>query len=76
MAAIALMSGPNTLIQNTVYSVPGKSKWCISDAALVVATTVGASFVAVAATTTGVVLPGGSFVKCTTGATVCVLSNS
>jgi hypothetical protein len=75
MAAIALMSGVNVLPQNIVYSVPGKSKWCLSDAVLQVATTVGGSFANAAATTTGVLLPGGSFVRCATGTTTCVISN-
>lgn len=68
MATTALVSGPNALVQNTVYATPGAAKWCLSDAALQVATTVGGSFAVLAATTTGVVLPGAIFVKCTTGA--------
>ncbi len=72
---IMLVDGPNSLTQNTVYALPGKSKYCKSDAALEVSTTVGGTFAAVVATTTGVLLPGSCFARCTSGAAVVVLSN-
>ena len=77
MSQIALVSGPNALVANTVYVVPGKSKWVLSDAVLSTAVTSGGTFAAVAATTTsGALLPGGSFVKgSTTTTTNCVVSN-
>jgi len=74
--ATALVSGVNTLAQNTVYSMPGLAKWVFSDAVLAVATTVGGVFVPIAATTTsGALIGGGLFVKPTVGAAVAVLSN-
>lgn len=76
MATTALVSGANTLAQNTVYAMPGLAKWVSADNALAVATTVGGSFVTVAATTTGgALIAGGMFVKCTTSTTVAVVSN-
>jgi len=75
MATTALVSGNNVLVQNQVYATPGLAKWCVGNAALEVATTVGASFVAVAASTTGFVLGGGLFLRCPGGAAVVVLSN-
>lgn len=72
----ALVSGRNDLTQNTVYAMPGLSKWVASDAVLQVSTTVGGTFKDVAATTTGgAVIGGGMFVKSTTGAAVAVVSN-
>lgn len=73
--AIGLVSGNNDLVQNTVYSTPGKSKWCLSSTTLEVSTTVGGTFASVSASTTGFILGGGLFVRSTTGAAKCVLSN-
>ena len=70
-----LLDGPNSLVQNTVYATPGKAKYILSDAVLSVCTTAGGSFAAVAASTTGMILPGGLFVKSTGANAICVLSD-
>jgi hypothetical protein len=72
-----LSDGPNTLAQNTVYAMPGKSKMVLSkDVLQVCGGTTGGTYTAVAATTTsGAVLPGACFVKCTAATTSCVLTN-
>lgn len=69
MAAVPmLVTGPNVLLQNTVYVMPGKAKWVLSDAVLATAVTSGGTYTNVAATTTsGALLPAACFVKSTTG---------
>lgn len=72
----ALTDGPNTLSQNTVYAMPGKSKMVLASDVLAVCNTTGGTFANVAATTTsGAVIPGASFVKCTTSTCTAVLTN-
>lgn len=75
-ATVMLVTGPNVLIQNQVYVMPGKSKFVLADNVLATAVTSGGTFTAVASsTTTGVIIPGSSFVKATVTTTNCVLSN-
>ena len=73
---IAIQSGPQSLAQNTIYAMPGKSKWILSTDVLAVAATVGGTFSNFASSTTsGVLVPGGSFVKCTSSTCSIVVTN-
>ncbi len=74
-ATVALVSGINTFVQNQVYATPGKTKFCRSDTVLEVSNAVAGSFTAVAATTTGTLLGGSLFVRCTTAAAVVAITN-
>lgn len=59
----------NSLVQNTVYALPTRAVFVISNAALEVSNLTNSGFSAVAATTTGTVLSS-AFTRCTTGAAV------
>lgn len=72
----SLVTGPQKLTQNTIYVMPGKAKWVMSDAVLATAVTSGGTYANVAATTTsGALLPAACFVKSTTGDANVVVGN-
>lgn len=76
MVTNLLLDGTNTLAQNTVYAIPAKAKWVKAvDALEVTLGTTGGIFVAVTATTTGVVLVG-QFVRCTSATTTLTMVNT